>query len=52
MLKNASSVVLASLFPCDAPFTRCIRQSNGSPVRLGYSLAAALLGGLFEHPDG
>ncbi len=30
--------------------TRCIRQSNGSPVRLASSLAAALLEGLFEHP--
>jgi hypothetical protein len=42
MLKNASSVVLASLLACDVPKT----------VRLGFSLTAALLGGFFEHPDG
>ena len=33
-------------------FTRCFSKSNGSPVRLASSLAAALLEGLFEHPAG
>jgi hypothetical protein len=40
MLKRASSGVLASLKACD------VREK----VRLGFSLAAALLDGLFEHP--
>jgi hypothetical protein len=40
MLKKAPSVVLASLKACDVP----------QRVRLGSSLAVALLGGLFEHP--
>jgi hypothetical protein len=41
MLKKSASGVLASLKP-----------STYSAVRLGLSLAAALLGGLFEHPAG
>jgi len=40
MLKKTSSVVLASLEACDVQ----------KKVRLGFSLAAALLEGLFEHP--
>jgi len=41
MLKKSASGVLASLKP-----------STYSAVRLGISLAAALLDGLFEHPAG
>jgi hypothetical protein len=41
MLKKTASGVLASLKACD------VRRNK---VRLGFSLAAALLGGLFEHP--
>jgi hypothetical protein len=40
MLKKSASFVLASL-----------RGSTYRSVRLASSLAAALLGGLFEHPD-
>jgi len=40
MLKKAASFVLASL-----------RVSTYRRVRLASSLVAALLGGLFEHPD-
>jgi hypothetical protein len=40
MLKQAASIVLASL-----------RGSTYRSVRLASSLAAALLDGLFEHPE-
>jgi len=41
MLKKSASIVLASL-----------RDSTYRSVRLASSLAAALLGSLFEHPAG
>jgi len=41
MLKKVCSVVLASLKACDVQ----------TKVRLGFSLAAALLADFFEHPE-
>jgi hypothetical protein len=41
MLKKAPSSVLASLYACDVP----------QGARLSFSLAAALLDDLFEHPE-
>ncbi len=61
MLKKAPSFVGAPIAllmqwvlreGLNVPFTRCTSKSNGSPVRLGPSLAAAALDGLFEHPTG
>jgi hypothetical protein len=40
MLKNSASFIIASL-----------RSSTYRSIRLASSLAAALLNGLFEHPD-
>jgi hypothetical protein len=42
MLKKPTSFVLASLKACNVP-----KKS----IRFGFSLAAAALDGLFEHPE-